>query len=772
MLAGRLLADGGADVVRVAPLGGDPLNDEPPFFGQSDVSVQDTWYNAGKRVVELDLAAVAGRDGFLALVAAADLLIDDWTPGREPFSAEEIGAVNPALVRVSVTPAGEDGPWSGMASNDLVQNALCGSASVTGDADTPPLSGYGNQSHHTAGLYAAIVALAALRARRLTGEPQHVTLSAHEALVSCTEQVLMQWWFPEGGWNGPVAKRQGSLHWSGAYAVYPGKDGRGVMVTVALKFATSILPWLKESEAAQDLADTVKYPDLAAMLGDLPYVMRVMKEWVATFNGDDLFHEAQRRHQPFGAVWDIATAIRSPQIEARGYLRPIAIERVGTVPFPGRFFRTSADGPHPSPAVRVRPLDVGWARRDAAAPRAGATGSIPSDRPLTGVRVMDFSHVLAGPFGTRVLADLGAEVIKVGTAERAMGSNMAAHPYYVCWNRNKKSIAINMASAEGRDVARRLASRSDLLVENFSAGVVRRWGLDRASLAPANPGISVIAMGGMGQTGPWKDFVTFAPTLHALSGLTHLTGVPGRADIGYGFSLSDHLCGLTSAVAALEALEHRERTGEGLDIDLGQYEVMLGMMAPALLDHLANGANPEPKGNRQPFDAWAPHGIYRASGEDRWVAIAARGDGQWRSLCDVMGRPELASDPRFATHEARIRNQDELDAAIEDWTHTLDRYEVMARCQMAGIAAGAVQDAEDLNKRDPQLAYREFFGTATCDRWGAYGVDRFPARFNGRRPGVYEGVHEAGADTFDIVTSLLEFTDEEAAGLMARGVLN
>ena len=196
------------------------------------------------------------------------------------------------------------------------------------------------------------------------------------------------------------------------------------------------------------------------------------------------------------------------------------------------------------------------------------------------------------------------------------------------------------------------------------------------------------------------------------------------------------------------------------------------MMAPALLDYLANGINPEPRANRHPFDAWAPHGIYRARGDDRWVAIAVRGDAQWHALCSVMHRPELAGDHRFATHEGRIANQDALDVAIEDWTRTLDRYEVMDACQAAGVAAGAVQDAEDLNTRDRQLAYREFFGTTSCERWGEYGVDRFPARFNGRPSGVYEGVHETGEDTFDVVTGLLGLTDDEAADLIARGVLS
>ncbi len=769
VLAGRLLADGGADVVRVVPPEGDILTDEGPFFGNSAVSVQESWYNAGKRTVVIDLATSRGRAQFAGLVAAADVLIEDWTPGREPIPPEQLAAANSRLVRISVLPMGEDGPWSGIVTNDLVQNALSGAASVTGNAETPPLTGYGNQSHHTVGMYAAIVALAGVRAARLSGTSQHVVLSAHEALVSCTEQVLMQWWFPEGTWNGSVAKRQGSLHWSGAYEVYPAKDGKGVMVTVALNFASVVLPWMKEDNAAQDLANPERYPSIVSMIRDMPYVMQVMRDWVGTYEGDEMFYESQRRHQPYGVVWDIAQAAASPQIAAREYLQTVNVPGFGDVPFPGRFFRTSADAGHPRPGTRVEIRDLGWDPRPNQPPGKPA---IQPQRPLEGLRVMDFTHVLAGPFGTRVLADLGAEVIKVGTAGRATGSNTPAHPYYMCWNRNKKSIAINLSSEEGREIARMLANKSDVITENFSAGVLRRWGLDRASLAGSNPGISVIAMGGMGQTGPWKDFVTFAPTLHALSGLTYLTNPPGRHDLGYGFSLTDHLSGLTAACAVLEAIEYRERTGQGLEIDVAQYEMALGIMAPALLDHLANGTNPEPAGNRHPFGSWAPHGIYPARGEDRWVAIAVRGDGQWRALCRVMNRPELAGDGRFVTHAARVASQDDLDALIADWTRTQDRYEVMAVCQAAGIAAGAVQDAEDLNLGDRQLAHREFFTTATCERWGEYGIDRFPARFNGRRPGPYEAVHEVGEDTFEIMTGLLGLPDERVAELIGTGVLS
>ena len=768
VFAGRLLADAGADVIRLVPPSGDPLDIEAPFFGSGGPSIQAAWYGAGKRIVPVDLESAHGRDELYALLEAADVLIEDWG-AASPIPAARLAAMQ-GLTRVSVTPMGLDGPLAGWRVKDLVANALCGSASVTGNAATPPISGYGNQTHHTVGMYAAVCALAAHRVARATGSHQHVDLSAHEALVSCTEQVLMQWFFPHGTWGTEIARRQGSLHWSTAYEVYTAADGHGLMVTAALRFADVLLPWLLEEGAAQDLANPEKYPNVVAMIRDLPYVMKVLREWVASGGGEELFFEGQRRHQPFGVVWNIEEALtRSPQIEARSYLAPQAIEGFGTVRFPGRLFRTDADGPHPAPPARLQaPGDIDWRPRPTA---SVSDASATPARPLEGIRVLDFTHVLAGPFGTRVLGDLGAEVIKIGTASRSGGANTPDHPYYTSWNRNKLSVSINMGSAEGREIARKLAAKSDVIIENFSAGVLARWGLDRVGLAGENPGVSVISMGGMGQDGPWKNFVTFAPTIHALTGLTYLTNPPGEHTLGYGFSLTDHLSGLAGALAALQAVEYRERTGQGLSIDLSQYELGLGIMAPALLDYLANGANPEPVGNRHPFGMYAPHGIYQTAGEDEWIAIACATDAEWQATADILGLETVATDPRFVSLAGRIANQDELDALVSAATVTRERYELAGALQAAGIAAGPVQNARDLTGTDPQLGAREFFGTSTADNWGNYGIDRFPALFNGERPPRYEGVHGLGADTFDVLSDVLGLTDEQVAELMATGAL-
>ncbi len=762
--AGRLLADGGADVVRVIPPEGDALEREPPFFGESGVSIQAAWYNAGKRVLPLDLASGEGR----ALLAEADLLIEDWRGGEAPFADEALREAFPRLVRLSVTPMGREGPWAGLAVNDLVATALCGAASITGTPETPPLTGYGNQTAHTIGFYAACCALAGVRLRDSSGKGAHVDLSGHETLIANTEQMLMQWFFPDGGrWTTPVAQRMGSLHWSGGYECYTDRNGDGLMVTPSLGLIDTLIPWLEETDSAGDLPDRERYPDLIALVKDMPHVMATLRDWTAENEADGLFMEAQRRRLPFGAVWPVSKAAATPQIEARGYFRERQVEGYGAAPFPGRLLTTDADGPAPSPPVRVAQAD--WsARPDLEA----VPGEPTAAAPLAGLRVLDFTHVLAGPFGTRVLADLGADVIKVGTAARNAGANTLNHPYYLSWNRNKRNLSLDMRREEARDLARRLAAQCDAVIDNFSAGVLARWGLSREALAETAPGVSVVSMGGMGNSGPWRDFVTFAPTIHALTGLTYLTSVPGRRDIGFGYSLTDHLSGVAAALGILEGVEHRRRTGQGLDVDVAQYELGLGLMAPAFLDHFANGTDPEPVANRHPFDAWAPHGVYPAEGEDRWVAIAVRGDGQWRALCELMDAPALADDPRFATHAARIANQDALDARVADWTAARDRYDVMDACQARGIAAGAVQDGADVAAADPHVAARAFIGTIPTEDGGEQGAERFPAFIDGQRPATACAARSLGADTFGVLTELLGMPPDEIGELVADGVLS
>ncbi|MXY80278.1 MAG: CoA transferase [Chloroflexi bacterium] len=403
-------------------------------------------------------------------------------------------------------------------------------------------------------------------------------------------------------------------------------------------------------------------------------------------------------------------------------------------------------------------------------------------RPLDGVRVLDFTHVLAGPFGTRVLGDLGADVVKVSTAGRSHGvGSDSARPYFAMWNRNKRALALDMATDEARRIALDLATRADVLIDNFSPGVLDRWGLTEPVLRAANPGLIVVNMSGMGAGGPWSSYVTYAPTIHALSGLTALTGVPGRDDIGIGFSYNDHAAGLHATLAVLAALEARRRDGHGQRIEVAQFETGVNFLGPTLLDLVVNGGRAEATGNHLPYDAAAPHGCYPCwplagavpGEEERWVAIAVMNDGQWQALRALLGDPVWARDPALDTAAGRVEARDTIDREMAAWTRTQDAEAVMERCQAAGVPAGVVQSGVDLTQRDPQLRASGFFTTADEEHStiGVQHVDRLPLRFSATPIETYAPSRLTGADTAAVLADWLGMSAEEVAAGEAAGTL-
>jgi benzylsuccinate CoA-transferase BbsF subunit len=391
--------------------------------------------------------------------------------------------------------------------------------------------------------------------------------------------------------------------------------------------------------------------------------------------------------------------------------------------------------------------------------------------PLDGIRVLDFTHVLAGPFATRILGDLGADVVKV--VSEARPGNTPVTAYYQMWNRNKRSLALDMSTERGREIARALAERADVVIENFSPGVLDRWGMGYEAVSAVNPGVIYVQMSGMGDSGPWRDFVSFAPTVHALSGVTYLTGVPGREDIGIGSSFNDHQAGLHGATVVLAALEDRRRSGRGQRVDFAQYELGVSLTGPALLDWFANGVSHEPAGNRHRYELVAPHDTYPCAGDDRWVAIAVMTEAQWAGFREALGDPEWARDSRFATAEGRVEHVEELDAHVSEWTRALDAYEVQERLQAAGVPAGVVQTGADLVHRDPQLAAREYF-TVTEDA-GAYPaptpVDRLPLRFSKTPVERYFAPRAVGADNAAVLGEWLDMAEDAVHAEEAGGTL-
>ena len=375
-----------------------------------------------------------------------------------------------------------------------------------------------------------------------------------------------------------------------------------------------------------------------------------------------------------------------------------------------------------------------------------------STGPLDGLRVLDFTHVLAGPFATRIMGDLGADVVKVGSMSRpgnVPGDGSAESPtnaYYTMWNRNKRSLALDMGREEARAVCRTLCEKADIVIDNFSVGVLDRWGVGYEAVSESTPGVIYIAMSGVGTGGPWSDFVTFAPTIHAIAGLTYLTGVPDHEPIGIGSSYNDHLAGLHATVAALSAIEARRESGRGQLIDLSQFEVGANLNGIALFDYFANGRSAEPGGNRRPYD-------------------------QWRALRSVFGEPPWAAEPRFDTADGRVANIDDLDAGISAWTVGRTAEEVQTLCQAAGVSAGVVQDGADLVERDPQLRHLGFL-TLTEDaapEGVPMPIDALPLHFSRTPVPRYRAHRALGRDTADVLAEWAGMSADEVAAGEANG---
>ncbi len=386
---------------------------------------------------------------------------------------------------------------------------------------------------------------------------------------------------------------------------------------------------------------------------------------------------------------------------------------------------------------------------------------------LHNIRILDFTWVLAGPYATRILADFGAEVIKVQPL-LPEAEDTFARGYYNTWNRNKLGITLNLNKPEAVALARRLVAVSDAVVENFTPRVMANWGLDYPNLREIKPDLIMLSMSTMGSTGPWRDYVGFGPAIHAFSGMTHLASLPGKPPLGLGYSYADHIAGLVAALSLLSALEYRQRTGEGQYIDISQVEATASLLRTAILKYTVDGRPPEPMGNRS--QEAAPHGVYRCHGDDRWCAIAVFNDAEWYGFCRALGNAPWTEDSLFSTLSGRLENADELDRLVEEWTTERTAEEVMALLQKEGVAAGVVQDAADL-ANDPQLKARGFFVELDHPELGKTISDAVPIKLSDTPARYNRAAPLSGQDNDYVYGELLGVSQAEMLRLRQKGVI-
>lgn len=772
--ATKLLAEHGATVWRPPGrgAGGRPMAGRAGTFG----GVLDWWFDAAKVRVDFGLDDEGQLAAYRRLAAEADLIVESTPVGLlADLGVDHADLVgdNPGLTQVSLTPFGRSGPRAGWAASDLTAGALGGVLSITG-TESEPLNSWGGQNDNFGGFVAAISGLAGVASARRTGCGQLVDLSLHEVVTGNIENLLMQYFYDDLLPLPKLARRQGSLHWLGAYEVMPAAEGN-VMVTPTPD-AEALVEWILEAGLEEALPFRGREP--AELLEQMAELMDVIRRFVATRSAGELFLQAQARHVAFGEVQDISQVVNNPQLAHRSFYGDIELGGGEVVRGPWRLVRFSDTpvGPPPTPAcesttaaealaaVATDPA-AGPSPADGAGPRASDLG--PAAGPLAGLTVIDLSWVLAGPAATRLLGDLGADVIKIQTEERATLVNRPDFPYYAVWNRSKRSVTLDLKHPDALAVARRLVSEADVLVENYSSGVLERLGLGWEQVQEWNDRLVYISMSGCGHDGPWSEIISYAPTIHALCGLTDLTNPPGRGDVGCGFSLNDHAAGFGAAFSILAALEARERTGKGQYIDMAQLEVGAYLVGPAAIDLLHNGRRTEPQGNVDGLADAVPNEVYPTAAGG-FLAVTAVDDAMWTRLATVIG---LDGDDGWATVAGRRAGRAEIDDVVRRWCAERDGVEAMELLQGSGVAAGVVQNAEDLVEHDPQLAARGFWLESESAAFGRRRHDRFPALWSRSDLTPYRPAPAyLGESNFDVLVDRLGLDPEVVAEGMADGL--
>jgi crotonobetainyl-CoA:carnitine CoA-transferase CaiB-like acyl-CoA transferase len=416
---------------------------------------------------------------------------------------------------------------------------------------------------------------------------------------------------------------------------------------------------------------------------------------------------------------------------------------------------------------------------------AAGAGDGPGEQALRGLRIADLTIITAGANATQMLADLGAEVVKVESGrypdpfrfwQGPAGPPADAPPDPWNWsamfnvvNRNKFGICLDLKHPRGREVFLRLVGVSDAVAENFRQGVLDRLGLGYDVLRGANPRIILLSLASQGSTGPESGYRSYGSTLDALSGLMSLTGYADSHPVWSGQEVNypDQVASVFGAGLLLAAVRYRNRTGQGCHVDLSQRELVTTMIGEHVLEYTIGKTPPHPRANRHP--GMAPHGCFPCRGEDAWVAISVESDAQWRALCETIGRPDLAGDERYRTVPDRRRHESALEQVIAGWTRHRSKHEAMRILQAAGVPAGAVQTGQDMLS-DPHLASRRFYATVDNVRAGRQQLRVSPYRMSATPPTVRRPAPTLGQDTEAILGTLLGYSPDEIRELERLGV--
>ncbi len=830
---GLLLAGLGADVVKIEPPGGSPTRRIGPYLDDQPHPERSLFfwnYNRGKRSVTLEPREPAGRDALLRLLDNADILLDSSCGDLNAalgLDRAALGQRFPKLIVARMTPFGDTGPWRDFKGSDLIHLALGGEMMNCGydpdpamKYDTPPIAPQVWNAYHIAGEQLAVGVVAALLHRHHSGDGQDVSVAVHEAVAKNTELDLMHWVMRRAPLYRLTCRHAAEVK-THVPVIAHTKDGRWFITHgTGPRELANLIPFLNEYGMAADL----KPPDASVDLRgarNVPgstgsdegksHMLEVIQRFIRAHTYENV---PWRKAQDAGLLW---APLRKPHENAldEHWLRRHTYTDIEH-PELGRSFRyttskwlsthTSWQSGKRAPLVGEHTAEVlGEAPRPpvAARPRAPVTPILSArKRPfaLQGIRILDFSWFLASAGGTRLLTGLGAESLKVewkanpdtrmaamapvgGRAARELATgplpgvtdpDMGGNFHHK--NAGKRGISLNVRDPRGLAIAKSLVKISDIVAEGFSPSVLERLGLGYDVLRDLKPDIIYVQQAGMGAHGVYGRMRTVGPVAASFAGTSDMSGLPEPAmPAGWGYSFLDWMGAYSFALAILGALHHRARTGEGQWIDASQCEAGLFLNGVPVLDWSANGRAWMRYGNRSPYKPAAPHGAFRCEGEDRWIAIACFTDTEWDALVQVARHPEWRHDARFATLQARLAHQDELDALVNAWTRTQEARDCMDRLQRAGVPAGVCQDAEDRCDRDPQLAELQWLTELTGTKIGRWPVGELSMKMSATPPyagGIIDrGAPCYGEDNEHVLTNLLGLSRDEVRTLAADGVI-
>ena len=777
---GRLLADLGADVIKIEPPEGDPSRPYGPFPSGKPHPEKSATYihlNTNKRGVSLDLASAAGREAFQELATSADVLIEDGPPGQLAslgLGYEDLAKRNPALVVTSITPFGQTGPYRDFRAHHInLFNPTEGNTTARSRDGRPTVAG-GFLGEYDAGLNAGVATLAALYACRSSGRGQHVDISKFESLAALQRIDVSIRRNKDQAADYRRVSRIGGL--------VPCKDGYVVMTVAEDHQWTSLTELIGRPEWATD----PRYTNRDERPKHAHEIQRVIFAWAKEHTKDEIYRQGQAAKVPVGAVLTIPELLASPHLAARDFFREVTHPEVGTHLQPAMGFHMSRSpwqAERPAPRLGEHNGEIAnqtpWANGARPGRQGEAGDSSFSGQALAGVRVVDFTWAWAGAYATFQLGLLGAEVIKVESLKRldlsrtqsfSTGQRFAGHDASTIFNDlnlNKRSLQLDLSRPEAVAIAKRLVAKSDVVAQNMRPGVMERLGLGYEELRKVKPGIIMLSSSALGSTGPDRTYSGYAPVFAALGGLAHMTGQASGPPTPLSGAV-DLRSATMSAFAVLAALNQREATGEGQHIDLSSVESMIALVGHLFAEYQLTGREPRRRGNDD--IAMAPHNSYPCSGGE-WVTIAVETDAEWESFRNALGRPGWTNEARFADGRSRWQNRRALDELVEAWTRDRRAGEIAALLQRAGIAATAGAGTEGL-AHDAQLEDRGFFARVKHPVLGWREVVGAPWKLPGTPPTIERPAPLLGEANTYILSDLLGIPPEEVASLQEQGIVH